>query len=130
MSPAFQYVVLSVITLAAVIVAISVMIVFARFRALIDRLDGTAQHLEANRPKIDRILDNLEAELVELRSVSEKVNHIAGDAERVTTDVRRAVQPIVDEVADLAGTVRHVRAAAVAFPSRPVGLAGARSIRR
>lgn len=115
MSPVFQYIVLSVIALAAVVVAVYVVIVFARLRTLIDHLDGTARYLEASRPKIDRILDNLEAELVELRRVSEKVNHIAGDAERVTTDVRRAIQPIVDEVSDLAGTVRHVRAAAVAF---------------
>jgi uncharacterized protein YoxC len=104
-----------VIALAAVVVAVYVVVVFARLRALIDHLDGTARYLEASHPKIDRILDNLESELVELRGVSRKINHIAGDAEHLSTGVRLAVQPIVAEVADLASTVRHVRAAAAAL---------------
>jgi uncharacterized protein YoxC len=115
MNSGFVYVALGATALAAVVIAIYLILVLARVRALVDRLDGTAQYLEASRPKIDRILDNLEAELVELRSVSAKVNHIAGDAERVSTGVRLAVQPIIAEVSDLASTVRYVRAAAVAF---------------
>lgn len=115
MNPAFLYVVLGAVALAVVVAAIYLVLVLARLRALIDRLDGTAQYLEASRPKIDRILDNLESELVELRGVSRKINHIAGDAEHLSTGVRLAVQPIVAEVADLASTVRYVRAATVAL---------------
>jgi uncharacterized protein YoxC len=115
MSPAFQYIVLGVIALAAVVVTVYVVVVSTRLRTLIDRLDGTARYLEASRPKIDRILDNVESELVELRGVSRKLNHIAGDAEHLSTGVRLAVQPIVAEVADLSSTIRYVRAAAVAL---------------
>jgi len=115
MNSAFVYVALGATALAAVVAAIYLVLVLARLRVLIDRLDGTAQYLEASRPKIDRILDNLESELVELRGVSRKLNHIAGDAEHLSTGVRLAVQPIVAEVADLASTVRYVRAATVAL---------------
>ena len=115
MSPYFLYVLFSAVALAVVVAVIYLVVVLGRLRALIDRLDGTAQYLEASRPKIDRILDDLEGELVGLRGLGVKLNHIAGDAERVSTDMRHALQPIVVEVSDLANTVRRLRAAAVAF---------------
>ena len=114
MSPAFMYVVWTAIAAAVIVLTVVLIRVLIRFQALIDRLEGTARFLETSRPKIDRILDDLEAELVELRGISEKANRIVGSAESVTTDLRVAVQPILNEVSDLARSVRHVRAAAVA----------------
>ena len=114
MNPAFMYVVWTAIAIAAVVLVVVLILLLIRLRPLVDHLDGTAQFLETNQPKIDRILDNLEAELVELRGISRKANRIVGGAESVATDLRVAVQPIITEVSDLARSVRHVRATAVA----------------
>jgi uncharacterized protein YoxC len=114
MNPVFLYVVWSAIAIAVVASAVLLIRVLVRLRPLIDRLDGTAQFLETSRPKVERILDSLEAELVELRGISEKANRIVGSAESVTTDLRDAVRPLITEVSDLGQSVRHVRAAAVA----------------
>ena len=114
MHPVFMYIVWTAIAIAAVAGALFLIRVLIQLRPLIDRLEGTAQFLETSRPKFDRILDSLELELVELRGISGKASRIAGNAESVSTDLRVAVQPIITEVRDLAQTVRHVRAAAVA----------------
>jgi hypothetical protein len=114
MNPIFIYIVGTAIGLAVVVSAVCLIRVLRPLRRLIVRLEVTAEFLEASRPKIDRILTELEAELVELRSISVKVNSIAGSAQGVATDLRHAVQPIITEVSDLAQGVRHLRAAAVA----------------
>jgi uncharacterized protein YoxC len=114
MNPAFMYVVWTAIAVAATVSAVFLICVLVRLRPLIERLEGTAQFLEASRPKIDRILDGVEVELVELHNISEKANRIVGSAEIVTAGLRVAVQPIIGEISDLGQSIRHVRAAAVA----------------
>jgi uncharacterized protein YoxC len=114
MNPIFMYIVGTAIGLAVVVAAVSLIRVLGPLRRLIERLEVTAQFLETSQPKIDRILTELEAELVELRGITVKVNSIAGSAQGVATDVRHAVQPIITQVSDLAQGVRHLRAAAVA----------------
>lgn len=114
MNPIFMYVVGTVIGLAVVVSAVCLIRILGPLRRLIVRLEVIAQFLEASRPKLDRIMTELEAELVELRGISVKVNSIAGSAQGVATDLRHAVQPIITEVSDLAQGVRHLRAAAVA----------------
>jgi uncharacterized protein YoxC len=114
MNPVFGYVLGTAVGLAVVACAIVLIRVLHRLQALIARLEGTARWLETSQPKIDRILDGLDAELVELRGVTEKANRIAGSAESVATGVKVAVQPFIGEVAELGQSLRQVRAAAVA----------------
>ena len=127
MNPTFMYVVGTAIAIAVVVSALYLIRVLMPLRRLIQRLEGTAEFLEASRPKLDRILTELEAELVELRDISAKANRIAGSAESVAADLRDAVRPIITEVADLAQGVRHLRAAAVAVGA---GLSAWRELRR
>ncbi len=114
MNHTFLYFMTTVVVAAVVTSAVFLIRTLIRLRPLIERLDGTAQFLETSRPKIDRILDGLETELVELRGISEKMNRIAGHAESVTTGLRVAVQPIITEVSDLTRLVSQARAVAVA----------------
>lgn len=127
MNPVFMYVVWTVIAAAVVATAVSLIRVLIRLRPLIDRLESTVQFLETNRPKFERILDDVEVELVALRGISEKANRIVGSAESVTTGLRVAVQPIITEVSDLGQLVRHARAGVVAFLA---GLTALREHRR
>jgi uncharacterized protein YoxC len=114
MNPTFLYVVWSAITIATVTCAAFLIHALIRFRPIVDRLENAAAFLEANRPRIDQIVDDVGAEIVELRRMSEKANRIVGSAESVTRGLQVAVQPIITEVSDLGQSVRHVRAAAVA----------------
>ncbi len=114
MNPTFMYIAGSAIAVAVAVSAVLQIWTLIRLRPILVRLDDTARFLEASRPKIDRILDDAEAELVQLRGVSAKLNRIAGHAESVTTGLRVAVQPFVTEVSDLGQLVRHARATAVA----------------
>ena len=114
MNPTFLYVVWSVITITTVTFAAFLIHAMIRFRPIVGRLESAASFLEANGPRIDQIVDDVGAEVVELRRISEKANRIVGHAESVTQGLRVAVQPLITEVSDLGQSVRHVRAAAVA----------------
>ncbi|MBK6900121.1 MAG: hypothetical protein IPH09_12955 [bacterium] len=114
MSPTFMYLAVSVVVVAVVASAAYLIRTLIRIRPIIERLDDTSQFLESSRPKLDRIMDSVEIELVELHGISAKMNRIAGHAESVTTGLKFAVQPIITEVSDLGQLLRHGRAVAVA----------------
>lgn len=114
MNPTFAYAVGTTVALALLVMLVYQIRTLIRIQDFITRMDGTARFLESSRPQIGRILNDLEAQLSELRGITEKANRIAGSAESVTSDLHVAVQPIIAQVSDLAQTARHVRAAAVA----------------
>ena len=114
MSPTFMYLAVSVVVVAVVASAAYLIRPLIRIRPIIERLDDTSQFLESSRPKLDRIMDSVEIELVELQGISAKLNRIAGHAESVSTGLKTAVQPIITEVSDLGQLVRQARATAVA----------------
>ncbi|MBK6900856.1 MAG: hypothetical protein IPH09_16925 [bacterium] len=114
MNHTFLYILATAATVAVVAAAAFLIRALIRLQPLIERLDGTAQFLETSRPKIDRILDGLETELVELRGISEKLNRIAGHAESVTTGLKVAVQPLITEVSDFTRLIGQARAVAIA----------------
>jgi hypothetical protein len=114
MNPTFMYVVWSAITIATVTCAAFLIHALIRFRPIVARMEVAATFLEANGPRINQIVDDVGAEVIELRRISEKANRIVGNAESVTRGLRVAVKPIITEVSDLGQSVRYVRAAAVA----------------
>lgn len=114
MNPTFMYVVASAMAIAALASAAFLIHTLIRLRPLIARLEGTARFLQTNEPRVNRILDDVGAELIELRGITEKAGRIVGDAEMVTRGLRVAARPIIAEVSDLGESIRHVRAAAVA----------------
>ncbi|MDO9170490.1 MAG: hypothetical protein Q7W29_01500 [bacterium] len=114
MNPTFMYLAVSIVVVAVVASAAYLIRALVRLRPIIERLDDTSRFLETSRPKLDRIMDGLEVELVELHGISAKMNRIAGHAESVTTGLKIAVQPIITEVSDLGQLLRHARATAVA----------------
>ncbi|MBA4378220.1 MAG: hypothetical protein C0395_06115 [Gemmatimonas sp.] len=114
MNPTFTYLAVSVAVAAVVASAAYLIRTLVRLGPIIERIDDTTRFLETSRPKLDRIMDSLEVELVELHGISAKMNRIAGHAESMTTGLKFAVQPIITEVSDLGQLLRHARAIAVA----------------
>lgn len=114
MNPIFMYVVLSTIAVAAVMSALFLFRLLVGLRPLIQRLVAIAEWLEAGRPRYLLILEDLEAQLGELRGISESVHRMTGTAEKFTDALRTAAQPIVAEVQDLSRAAHHVHAALAA----------------
>jgi hypothetical protein len=114
MHPGFLYVIWTAVGAAVVIGTVFLIRVLLQLQQLIRRIERGAEYFEARQPQIDRLLDSVEAELGELRGVTEKANRIAGSAAGVATGIKFAVQPFIGEVADVGQSLRHLRAAVVA----------------
>jgi ABC-type transporter Mla subunit MlaD len=120
MNPVFMYIVWSTIAVAAVMSSLFLLRLLIGLGPLIQRLEAVAQWLEAGRPRYVQILEDLEAQVSELRGISESVHHMARTAEDFTDTMRTAAQPIVDEVQDLS---RIARRAHVVLAAARSGLA-------
>jgi ABC-type transporter Mla subunit MlaD len=117
MNPIFMYVVWSTIAVAAVMSSLFLFRLLIGLGPLIQRLEAIAQWLEAGRPRYVQILEDLEAQIGELRGISESVHHMARKAEDFTDTMRTAAQPIVDEVQDLSRIARQAHAVLAATRS-------------
>lgn len=127
MNPAFLTVLWSLIGAAVVVATVFLIRVLLQLQGLIRRIERSAEYLETRQPQIDRLLNGLEAELGELRGVTEKANRIAGTVDGVTSELRAAVQPAISQVGDLAQGLRTLRAAAAGVKT---GIAAWRSLRQ
>jgi uncharacterized protein YoxC len=102
---------LILIAVAVIIMAVYLTRLAMQARQVLERVDKNLEHLETTRPKVDRVLDNLNAEFEQVRSVTARVDGIAGDAEEVSGEIRDAVMPLLLQVSSLTGSLRHVNAA-------------------
>lgn len=114
MNPIFMYVVWSTIAVAAVLSALFLLRLLIGLGPLIQRLEAIAQWLEAGRPRYVQILEDLEAQVGELRGISESIHRMVGSVEKFTDGLRTAAQPIVQEVQDLSQAARRAHAALAA----------------
>jgi len=111
MNPVLATVLASLVGAAVVVAAALLVRVLLQLQALIRRLERSAEYIEARQPQVDRLLDGLEAELAELRGVTEKANRIASTVDGVTGELGAALQPAVRQVGNLAQGLRALRAA-------------------
>lgn len=114
MNLVFLYVVGSTLAVVALVFTVFMLRILFGLRPLLIRLEGMVVFLEANLPKFDQIVDDLQAQLTEWRSVSESAHRLAEGAEDLATNLRVATRPFVNEVSEIARTVRQVRAGATA----------------
>lgn len=114
MNPVFLYVVGSTLAVVAVVFTVFMVRVLFGLRPLLIRLEGLVVVLEANLPKFGQIVDDLQVQLTEWRSVSESARRLAEGAEGLAANVRVVARPFVNEVSEIARTVRQVRAGAKA----------------
>lgn len=110
MNPTFMYVVWSIIGVAALLSAIFMLRLIIGLGPLLGRIEAITQWLEASRPRYTQILDDLAAQLGELRGISESARRVANRAETVAGGLQVAAQPIIDEVHNLSQVVRRVHA--------------------
>lgn len=127
MNPVLATVLGSLVGAAVIVATVFLVRVLLQLQALIRRLERSAEYLEARQPQLDRLLSGFEAELGELRGVTEKANRIAGTVDGVTAELRAAVQPAISQVGDLAQGLRTLRAAAAGVKT---GIAAWRSLRQ
>ena len=102
---------LIVVAVAVIIMAIYLTRLAMQFRQVLERVEKNLEHFETTRPKVDRILDNFDAELEQIRTVTARVDGIAGDAEDVSGEMRNAIMPLLLQVSSLTSSLRHVNAA-------------------
>lgn len=117
MNPIFMYIVWSTIAVAAVISTLFLLRLLVGLGPLIQRLETIAEWLEAGRPRYVQILEDLTAQLGELRGISESVHHMTRSADEFSDSLRTAAQPIVDEVQSLSQIVRNAHAGVAAARS-------------
>lgn len=127
MNPVLATVLGSLVGAAVVVATVFLVRVLLQLQALIQRLERSAEYLETRQPQLDRLLSGFEAELGELRGVTEKANRIAGTVDGVTSELRAAVQPAISQVGDLAQGLKTLRAAAVGLKT---GIAAWRNLRQ
>ncbi len=107
------WILLIFITVASVVAAILLAWMVVQLKQTLERVDGMIDYFDRTKPKIDRILDNVDGELVSLRSVTERVDNMAGDAEEMSGQVRDVVVPLVAQVGALTASLRYASAALV-----------------
>ncbi|MBK7671278.1 MAG: hypothetical protein IPJ24_07780 [bacterium] len=110
MNPIFMYVVWSTIAIAAVMSSLFLLRLLVGLGPLIARLEAIAQWLEAGRPRYAQILEDLEAQIGELRGISESARRMTGTAEDFTDELRAASQPVIDGVRQLSQATLRARA--------------------
>ncbi|MBK7769921.1 MAG: hypothetical protein IPI48_05140 [bacterium] len=110
MNPIFMYVVWSTIALAALLFSLLMLRLLMGLGPLIARLEAIAQWLEAGRPPYAQILEDLEAQIGELRGISESARRMTGTAENFTDELRAASQPVIDGVRQLSQATLRARA--------------------
>lgn len=114
MNPIFMYAVYSTIAVAAVMSSLFLLRLVLGLGPLIARLEAIVKWLEEGRPRYVQILVDLEAQLGELRGISESARRMMGTAEGLTDGLRSAAQPIIDDVKEFSRATRHARAALLA----------------
>lgn len=111
MEPIFMYVVWSTIAIAALLFSLLMLRLLMGLDPLVARMKAIVQWAEAGRPRYARILEDLEAQIGELRGISESAHRMTGTAEHFTDELRSASQPVIDGVRQLSQATLHARAA-------------------
>ena len=114
MNQIFMYCVWSSVAVAALMSSFFLFRLMTGLSPLIARVEAAARWLEAERPRYDRILQDLEKQMGEMRGISASAHGIAGNAQSISEDLRSAAQPIIAEVRDLAVATRQVHAVVAA----------------
>ena len=108
--PIFMYVVWSTIAIAALLFSLLMLRLLMGLGPLVARMKAIVQWLEAARPRYAQILEDLEAQIGELRGISESARRMTGTAENFTDELRAASQPVIDGVRQLSQATLQARA--------------------
>jgi len=122
---------LTALTVCAVVLTGAVVLGINRAHRLASRVDQVLTRLEPLLPELDRLSREAEETLRSVRAVSDAAGEIASDVDRVTSAASRAALPLIDEIAVEAEAVRnalrHVSALAAGARAGFAALARGRS---
>ena len=111
MTLTFIDVLLFILTTAVVVAVIFV----ARLAIQLTRTAGEAEHLirHANHltPRLEKILDETEGEISDLRQLTQKADSIAGDVGAITHQTARFAVPALSNMGTLATPMKYLSAA-------------------
>lgn len=97
---------------AAVVVMMVILIrLSSQLMRTAQEVETAARHIHFMRPKIERLLEQAEAELSEISSITRKADHIAEDVNSVTHQLAHVALPAISGLATIAGPLRYAGAA-------------------
>lgn len=111
----FSEALLVIIAGAAVVAAITLVILVGRVARASSEIERLAVDVQQMLPKIERILDSADREFGRFEQVADRVERIAIDFEVVTSKASKAFVPALDLVANLVKPARFVNAALTGF---------------
>lgn len=89
-----------VLTVCAIVSTVALVIGVTRARRTMSRLDSLLARVEGSLPEADRLAREAEEALRSVRELSNTAGNVARDVEGVTSETRRAVLPLVHELAE------------------------------
>jgi uncharacterized protein YoxC len=104
--------------LMLIIVAISAVVIVVFLIRLANQLTRASaeaeeliRHLNYLRPQFERLLEEAERELGDIRSLTQKADGIAGDVGAITNTASRLALPALSNISSLARPLRYASAA-------------------
>jgi len=89
-----------VLTVCAIVSTVALVIGITKARRTMARLDSLLARIEGSLPQADRLAREAEEALRSVRELSNTAGNVARDVEGVTSETRRAVLPLVHELAE------------------------------
>ena len=111
MTLALTDVLLMVIALASVAGSIALFRVAGQVIRTAAEVEQVARHVNYLQPRIERLLEEAEGELVQARELTRKANSIAVDLEMVAEQTRKTVMPALQGISAIAGPLQYIGAA-------------------
>jgi ABC-type cobalt transport system substrate-binding protein len=109
---------LTLTDLLMIVVTVSVVLIVVyliRLASQLTRASAEAEELIRNmnhlRPQFERLLEEAERELAEIRTLTQKAGGIVGDVGAVTNTASRLAVPALSSLSSLAGPMRYASAA-------------------
>jgi len=102
---------LLIIAVAAVISTIVLIRLANQLGRTSQEVEQLARHVNYMQPRIERLMEEAEAELVQIRGVTSSAKNIATDLELVAENTRKTLLPALQGISAFSEPLRYVSAA-------------------
>jgi len=102
---------LIVVTISVVVIVVYLIRLASQLTRASAQAEELIRHLNYLRPQFERLLEEAERELGDIRALTQKAGGIAGDVGAITNTASRLAVPALSSITSLAGPLRYASAA-------------------
>lgn len=105
-----NFILLAVLTVAVVVALVFLVRLIHQLTRVAEQIEATVRNLNDLTPRIESVLESAERELVQIQSISARLDRMVAGVEHFGQSMSAATAPLVDAVASLVGPFRFVKA--------------------